>query len=346
MTSVATHRTSIRLQVVLFIALCATLCATLCVSVSPAAASRSVHVVAPAHLRTVVECDYPTGEHPEGLAVARDGSLYVGMAPTGQLTRVDADGRLTSLGTPAFPAGAGYLLGLALDSRDRVYGAVVRFDGAPSGVWRYDRRSAKWELFAATDPAGFPNGLAFTSDGTLLVSDMTLGVIWSVDHAGRATRWLQDQALEGGANGAGVNGLAIDRDGDVWFTNTDQASVGRIAVDRYGEPAGRVTIVAHDPLLASADGLALDADGNAWVAASYGSDRLLRVSPRGQVRLIADASAGLDYTASVAFGRTARTRHSVYVTNSGDDFTHPSVMAMRTGTSGLALHYPSSAELL
>ena len=291
-------------------------------------------------LRTVVALDDAAGEHPEGLAVARDGSLYVGMAPTGQLARVDRDGEVTPLGAPAFPAGAGYLLGLAVDGRDRVFGAVVRFDGQPSGVWEYDPGPASWGLFAATDPAGFPNGLAFTEDGTLLVSDMTGGTIWAVDPDGHVTEWLHHAALEGGVNDAGVNGLAVDRAGSVWFTNTDAAIVGRIAVDRHGDPDGEPTVVASDPLLASADGLALDTAGNVWVAASYGSDRLLRVTPRGRVVLVADHTAGLDYTASVAFGRTRHSRHTLFLTNSGDDFASPSVMATRTREPGLRLRYP------
>jgi len=138
----------------------------------------------------------------------------------------------------------------------------------------------------------------------------------------------------------GSTALAVDRAGSVWFTNTDGATVGRIAVDRHGDPAGAPAIVAHDPLLASADGLALDATGNVWVAASYGSDRLLRVTRGGRVVLVADHEDGLDYTASVAFGRTRHQRHTLYLTNSGDDFGTPSVMATRTREPGLRPRYP------
>ena len=312
---------------------------------APTATATSVPGEGPGDLRTIVGLDYAAGEHPEGLAVAHDGSLYVGMAPIGQLARVETNGRTTPVGAPAFPEGAGYLLGLAVDGQDQVFGAVVRFDGGPSGVWKFDSGTGVWELFAATDPAGFPNGLAFTEDGTLLVSDMTLGTIWAVDEAGHVSSWLHDALLEGGANDAGVNGLAVDRAGDVWFTNSDQATVGKIAADESGSPSGRPTIVAQDSLLSFADGLALDAEGNAWVAASYGSDRLLRVTPRGTVRLIADQTDGLDYTASVAFGRQPGTRHTLFLTNSGDDFSRPSVMATRTHEGGLPLRYPQSTSL-
>ncbi|CAI9398937.1 SMP-30/gluconolactonase/LRE family protein [Nocardioides sp. T2.26MG-1] len=308
---------------------------------APATASAVPAGASPhAPVSTVAALDDAAGQHPEGLAVARDGSLYVGMAPTGQLARIGLDGTVTALGAPAFPAEAGYLLGLALDGEDRVYGAVVRFDGQPSGVWRYDATTEAWSLFAATDPGGFPNGLAFEADGTLLVSDMTLGTIWAVDEAGHVTQWLHHPALEGATNDAGVNGLAVDREGDVWFTNTDGGAVGRIRVDRHGDPVGRPRIVATDPRLASADGLALDVAGNVWVAASYGSDRLLRVTPRGRVVLVAEDADGLDYTASVAFGRTRDTRHTLFFTNSGDSFATPSVMSTRSAEPGLRLRYP------
>ena len=289
----------------------------------------------PDQVRTVVALDYPAGQHPEGIAAARDGSLYVGMAPTGQLTRVRPDGRTTDLGTPAFPAGAGYLLGLATDSRERVYGAVVRFDGGPTGVWRYDAAAGTWSLFAATGAGGFPNGLAFRDDGTLLVSDSALGTIWAVGRSGSVSTWLHDSRLAPGELGAGVNGLAIDRDGDVWFTNSEQATIGVVGTDRHGDPVGRPRVVAHDAdLLAFADGLVIDGSGDVWVAASYGNDRLLRVTRRGVVCVVADRADGLDYTASVAFGRTPSTRATLFFTNAGDDFGEPSVMSVRNPRCG------------
>jgi sugar lactone lactonase YvrE len=290
-----------------------------------AAAPAASASVPAGHVETVVALDYAAGQHPEGLAVAPDGSLYVGMAPTGQLTRITTEGVVTDLGAPAFPADAGYLLGLATDAQDQVYGAVVRFDGGPTGVWRYDAGAGTWELFAATDPAGFPNGLAFTADGTLLVSDMTLGTIWAVDPSGEVSTWLHDPRLLGGGEmNAGVNGLAIGRSGAVWYTNSERATLGKIRVDENGDPVGRPRVVARDDRMTFADGLALDADGTAWVAASYGSDRLLRVSHR-TVCVVASRRDGLDYTATPAFGP----RRTLYFTNSGDDFAEPSVMSIR-----------------
>jgi sugar lactone lactonase YvrE len=88
--------------------------------------------------------------------------------------------------------------------------------------------------------------------------------------------------------------------------------------------------VVHDAdLQAIADGLTLDGSGAVWVAASYGSDRLLRVTRHGAVCVVADRADGLDYTASPAFGRTPSTRTSLYFTNAGDDFGEPSVMSVR-----------------
>jgi sugar lactone lactonase YvrE len=127
---------------------------------------------------------------------------------------------------------------------------------------------------------------------------------------------------------AGVNGLAVGRGGAVWYTNSERATLGRIAVDEHGAAAGRPRVVARDDRMTFADGLALDADGTAWIAASYGSDRLLRVSHR-TVCVVASRRDGLDYTATPAFGRTAGTRRTLYFTNSGDDFSQPSVMSIR-----------------
>lgn len=60
------------------------------------------------------------------------------------------------------------LLGLAVDARGNMYGAVV--SKAAQGVWRFDRRSGMAERLQGTAKIGFPNSLAFDRCGNLYVT--------------------------------------------------------------------------------------------------------------------------------------------------------------------------------
>lgn len=291
----------------------------------------------PVTVSTVADLDPALGESPEGLTVAADGTVYVAWVG-GEVLKMRPDGSRRVVGRVPIPSpDAGVLLGLATDRQGVVYAAVARFDGAPQGVWRIDPRTGDARLFATTDPAGFPNGVAFDGSGNLLVSDSKLGVIWSVDRAGKVTEWLRDPALAPGELGFGVNGIALDARGDLWFANSEAATVGVVPVGDDGRPNGPVRIHAHDPALYFGDGLALDVGGAIWVGSSYTVDKLTRVGRYGRVKVVADASDGLDYTASVAFGRKAE---HLYLANHGADFGTPSVQRADVGVRGLPLRYP------
>lgn len=336
----ATYLTRIRIvtKALCVVLLALVLCAPAASSADSSSSARPRQGQVP--VRTVAALDPSKGELPEGLTVAADGTVYAAWV-SGELVELKPDGSRRIVGSVPIPtADAGYLLGLAADRRGFVYGAVARFDGAAQGVWRIDPRTGDARLFAATDPAGFPNAVAFDSLGNLLVSDSKLGVIWSVDRLGRVGEWLRDPGLAPGELGVGVNGIAFDAGGDLWFANSEAATVGVVPVGADGRPNGPVRIHAHDPALYFGDGVALDATGGVWVGSSYTVDKLSRVDRDGRVTVVADASDGLDYTANIAFGRRAGDRCGLYLANNGGDFGTPSVQRAQAGVRGLPLRYP------
>jgi sugar lactone lactonase YvrE len=279
-------------------------------------------------VETIVKFDASASQLPEGLAVDRSGDIFVSFAPLGQLAEIDVDEdgptRVEPVGTVpgVTPPDIG-LAGLALDADGDVYGAVI--SAAAQGVWRFDDDGRAPRRLRGTQVIGFPNGLAFDPNGNLYVSSSSegrssngafLGGIWRISREGSVDRLLVDEVLGGtGAllpSGVGANGIAY-RDGVLYVTNSEKGSLLTIPVRRDGS-LGAPTVAASGAELIGADGLALDVHGNVYVAV-ISQSKVVRVTPGGQIRLIADASDGLDWTSSLAFGRTPGTETTLYAVN-------------------------------
>ncbi len=174
-------------------------------------------------------------------------------------------------------------------------------------------------VFASNLPGA--NGVAFDGDGNLWVSDGTTGQgrVWRVDAHGTVTEMfrVQPMANEVNLDAAGVggvgrdvrtlppgaitvtpltrnaqntagsqplvaNGLAFDKDGDLFVSDTARGALWKVRLDRRGNVRSTTgcdtTFTANTlclenlfvmhPLLEGADGIALDRAGNIWVDAN------------------------------------------------------------------------------
>src|SRR5215218_4314245 len=86
---------------------------------SPAADASTVPI------RTVVSFDPNANEFTEGLALDKRGTMFVGMAVTGEIRGIGPDGSQFTLAT--LDVGDGLLIGLATDDRGNVYAALASF---------------------------------------------------------------------------------------------------------------------------------------------------------------------------------------------------------------------------
>src|SRR5262249_28966849 len=130
---------------------------------------------------------------PESLAIDGQGNLYASLDYIGQVVQVTPGGQQHLVAS--FDVGAGFLTGLAFDPSGNLYVADATFEASPTppGVFRIGAGGAVTRV-AALPTFSFPNGLAF-HDGSLYISDSSLGVIWRLPPGGNPTVWLKDPLL-------------------------------------------------------------------------------------------------------------------------------------------------------
>lgn len=270
---------------------------------------------------TVVESyDAALGQLPEGVAVSPSGDIYVGLAGTGELRRID---RHTHVGQTFahLDVGGGFLLGLAFNGDD-LYAVVGSFATDTCGVWRVaaDGSVSRAVAFSASE---FPNDLTFDASGNMYVTESIGGAVYKVP-AGSSTRqlWVQDALLVGDVTQSpvpfpiGVNGISYDDEtSSLIVVNSQVPAV--IEIDDDGGTAGDLTVIASGEHLRGADGVSIDRDGNLFVVANFSSSLLQVDRVTGAATTIADADDGLVFPATAAFGQYGNDKRSLFVTNFG-----------------------------
>ena len=220
----------------------------------------------------------PQLDHPEGVAVHPDGSVWCG-GERGQIFRLDPEG--TSIDQVA--STDGFCLGMAFDRTgehlfvcDQQHAAVFRLEVATGRVERFTDG-------APDRPFRIPNSPAFDAADQLYVSDShtfpaTPGPgVFRIDPEGRGELWY-------GRDVTFANGLAVAPDGSaLYVAETFASRVFRIPIRDDGT-AGDREDVAHVPG-SLPDGLAFDVDGNLYVGC-YEPSHVLRIDPAGTVDVL------------------------------------------------------------
>ncbi|MDW5595042.1 SMP-30/gluconolactonase/LRE family protein [Conexibacter stalactiti] len=201
----------------------------------------------------------PRMSHPEGIAVASDGTVWCG-SETGELHRISPDGGERRV----VASTGGFLLGVAVDE---ARGRVLVCDAHAALLFAYDRASERLEPLEATRGLLVqPNFIVVDeARGCLFVSDSA-----TREGAPRPSIWRFP--LDGGPGRICVpeplhfaNGLALSRDGaTLWVAETFRERVVAIALDAAGDAAGPARIVTQTPG-ALPDGLVATPDGTLLV---------------------------------------------------------------------------------
>ncbi len=300
----------------------------LAVPVAVSAGSVVSAQAAPAKLPVITT--FTPGDFPESLAVDGQGNLYASLGFIGEVVKVTPGGQPQPVAS--LPVGAGLLTGLAFDTSGNLYVADATFEASPTppGVFRIGAGGTVTRV--VTLPAdSFPNGLAF-HDGDLYISDSSLGAIWRLAPGGTAAMWLQNPLLAPKTS-IGANGLAFWR-GSLYVSVADSGTIARVPLTAGGK-AGVPVVVAHAPLLRTADGIAFDVQGNLYIAVN--DNRLVRLAPDGGLTQLAAKNDGLVYPTMPAFGTTPATRTTLYITNGALFNGTPDIVAFEAGVRGLPL---------
>src|SRR5215212_6543591 len=226
----------------------------------------------------------PMLDHPEGLAVHRDGSVWCG-GERGQIYRIEPDGNSME----QVASSGGFSQGMAFDAEDNLYVCDLKH----AAVMRLDARSGALEKFAdgvngrGIKISNFP---AFDSEGRLYVSDSHAFKepgpgIFRFNPDGSGELWY-DEPVDF------ANGLAFSPDGlHLYVAETFGNAVFRIPIEDDGSAGVREEVVHLSGALP--DGLAFDTAGDLYVGC-YEPSHVIRVAPDGTVeRLIRDKEAHL-----------------------------------------------------
>ena len=215
-------------------------------------------------------------DHPEGIAIAADGSLIVG-GEAGQIYVVEPDGAFREIANTG-----GFALGIAADSDGHVYVC----NDALNSVLRVTCSTGDVEQFASATEGRqmrVPNWPAFDSRGNLYVSDSGAwgardGLIWVV-RPGRRLEVFSDQAADF------TNGLAVSADESVLYAaESNPGKLVEIPINDDGTAGPRRILC--DLGLAVPDGIAMADDGSI-VIACYRPDAIFRWSAGDGLEILA-----------------------------------------------------------
>ena len=296
----------------------------------------------------------PVTDMPEGIAIGRDGTIFLGNRRlegdrrVSEILAIRPDGGISTLAVldPSTPPDFDFgVLGLTVDSRGDVYAALASGNPATHGVWRVGRDGSR-ERLPGSEALDTPDALAFDARGNLYVTDIKGGTVWRFPPGGRGAIWLRHELLAPDPF-LGANGIVFVPPRSLYVANTDRALIARIPIRPDGGP-GEPEVVAEGFELLLVDGLAVDVHGglHAAIAGSsiFGTAPLVRVDPRtGSITPSSPDYGSFDFPTSLAFGTGGGNRKSVYVVNGAlfpDDLpgTGPGIVRVGVGVPGLPTH--------
>jgi gluconolactonase len=234
-------------------------------------------------------------DHPECVAVHRDGSIWAG-GEAGQVYRLSPDGKevIKMVNT------GGFVLGIAF-SPNGEWMAIC--DLKKSCIWRYDLQTGHLSVFATAvegKPIRIPNYPVFDPEGALYVSDSgafreVSGIIYKFNAKGKGEVWHK-----GPFNFA--NGMALSADKKTLYVVCSfLPGVEQININTDGS-AGQRSVLLHLPQTCP-DGIAIDIEGNIFISC-YAPNTIYQFAPGGQLTtLIHDWEAHtLCNPTNIAFG--------------------------------------------
>lgn len=240
---------------------------------------------------------------PLGLAFDHAGRLYVTEPNSGKIFSFFPAATNPSPLATEFAAGVPGANGVAFDQDGNLWvsdgvtgqGRVWRIGpagGTPTEVFRVQPMANEVNLVAGVGGVG--RDVRTLPPGVITVTPTTRNATVQTTSPPCPTPPGPPCAL--GSQPLVANGLAFDKHGDLFVSDTARGAIWRVKFDRRGELRSRTgcdttftantlcmdnLFVAH-PLLEGADGIALDRDGNIWVSVNE-RNAIVGVTDKGKV---------------------------------------------------------------
>lgn len=224
------------------------------------------------------------GLYPEGIAVAADGSLYVGSVVTGEIARLAP---CEGLPTPFADVGDLSAIGMTSDEENGALWVCATDRSGASGpaiIGFSLEDGSEMARHRFPDDAGFCNDVVLDSRGNLYATDSLGACIVRVEAAELLTAedavdWLTDERFVVGPGQIGLNGIAVDSADTLYVPNSVTNELYRVDISDSGEPIGLITLDVT-PALGRPDGVEVLDDSTLLVVEST-ADQVSLVSLDG-----------------------------------------------------------------
>ncbi len=250
-------------------------------------------------------------DHPAGVAVGMDGSVYIADTGNVRIRRVDKDGRISTIAGSG-QRGASVDDGPALQAQlAEPYGVAVHADGSiyVSDLATHVVRQVKGDQLlrvagtgqrafggegvpARNAPLSSPRGIAVADDGRLYIADTDNNRIREVDIHGFVRTFLgTNRGAFGGDGGPAANasvlrpvGVGVGPEGSIYVADTGNRRIRKVGADKF------VTTVAagadaSEPALQELASVAVARDGTVYVADSD-AGQVLTVRASGTIDVL------------------------------------------------------------
>ena len=223
----------------------------------------------------------PGRRYPNGIALAADGSLFVGLVTSGEVLRRAPDGRWSTF----FPGSEEIYAGTSLrldEARGLLWGASPDFlpgDRArPHRLFALDSRTGAVRRTLVLPDGGFGNDLALAPDGGLYVTDSRNGRVLRLRTDADRLETVVEHPVLKPVERVGVGGIVRSPDGRLIVGNYETGKL--FVVERADGGPATLRLVRLPRRLENPDGLAFALDGSLLVlegAVRGGDGKLLRV---------------------------------------------------------------------
>ncbi|MEW9899811.1 hypothetical protein ABWL39_14405 [Chitinivorax sp. PXF-14] len=233
---------------------------------------------------------------PQGIAIANDGSMFVGSIKQGAIYRVAPGSRQAE---PFIAAGSNGLVsvaGLNVDERAQILWACSSDPGvgtlsgkAPVALKSFDSKSGRPKASYELPEGAYCNDMAIGRDGTVYVTDSQHGAILRLRRNDTQLQpWAQDPRWN--EEGFSVSGITVDGMGALMVVTGVTGRLYRIPV-RWDGAAGKVQEILLDRPLKLADGLRTQAKRKLLVV--EGEGRLSSIDWMGENGTVKTVQDGL-----------------------------------------------------